>query len=128
MNSPLKKSHLGCYSLYLFLISHGPTFLCILIKGLPSSNKYNTILVVVDCLTKYALPISFPYTALKVAQDFMTHIPITLHFETMVYGHDPTFASAFWKEPFSLQGTLLAFTTLYHSKIDGQKEILNKYL
>jgi len=39
------------------------------IEGLPQSNRYNTILVVVDKFTKYGhfIPLAHPYTALQVA-------------------------------------------------------------
>ncbi|XP_052489802.1 uncharacterized protein LOC105801516 [Gossypium raimondii] len=46
------------------------------IEGLPSSNKKNSILVVVDHLTKYGhfLPLSHPYTATDVANEYLKHV------------------------------------------------------
>ena len=43
------------------------------IKGLPKSQGFEAILVVVDRLTKYVhfLPLSHPFTAAKVATAFM---------------------------------------------------------
>lgn len=46
------------------------------IEGMPTSHKYNCILVVVDKFSKYAhfVPLTHPYTALKVATQFMKHV------------------------------------------------------
>jgi len=46
------------------------------IEGLPQSNGYNTILVVVDKFTKYGhfIPLAHPYTALQVAQLYLANI------------------------------------------------------
>lgn len=50
------------------------------IEGLPNSNGYTVVLVVVDGLTKYAHfnAISHPYTALTFAQQFTNHV-LKLH-------------------------------------------------
>jgi hypothetical protein len=46
------------------------------VEGLPRSSGFNSILVVVDKLTKYAhfLPLSHPYTAAQVAQVYVDNI------------------------------------------------------
>lgn len=46
------------------------------IEGLPTSNRINAILAVVDKFTKYAhfLPLSHPFTTLQVAQLYMDNI------------------------------------------------------
>jgi hypothetical protein len=46
------------------------------IDGLPKSAGYNSVLVVVDKLTKYSnfLPLSHPYTSRKVAQLYLDHV------------------------------------------------------
>jgi len=46
------------------------------IEGLPKSQSYNCILVVVDKFLKYAhfLPLSHPFTALQVIVLFMNNI------------------------------------------------------
>jgi len=46
------------------------------IEGLPNSEGYSVIMVVVDRLSKYAhfIPISHSYTASKIAQVFLANI------------------------------------------------------
>lgn len=99
------------------------------IEGLPLSNGFTVILVVVDCFTKYGhfLPLSHPYTASKVAQLFLANV-LKLHgmLKTMVSDRDPIFTSSFWRELFHLQGISLAFSLTYHPQSDGQTEALNK--
>jgi len=50
------------------------------IDGLPSSQGHNTIMVVVDRLSKFAyfVPLKHPYTALFVAKAFISNI-VWLH-------------------------------------------------
>jgi len=50
------------------------------IDGLPSSQGHDTIMVVVDRLSKYAhfVPLKHPYTALSVAKAFVANI-VRLH-------------------------------------------------
>ncbi|RVW80554.1 Transposon Tf2-12 polyprotein [Vitis vinifera] len=99
------------------------------IEGLPNSESYSVIMVVVDRLSKYAhfIPISHPYTASKIAQVFLANI-FKLHGlpNSIVTDRDPTFMSTFWKELFKLQGTTLKFSSAYHPQTDGQTEIVNK--
>ena len=99
------------------------------IEGLPNSESYSVIMVVVDRLSKYAhfIPISHPYTASKIAQVFLANI-FKLHGlpNSIVTDRDPTFTSTFWKELFKLQGTTLKFSSAYHPQTDGQTEIVNK--
>ena len=50
------------------------------IKGLPKSQGFSVILVVVDRLTKFAhfIHVKHPYTAASIAQLFLDHI-VRLH-------------------------------------------------
>ena len=101
------------------------------ITGLPKVGRVDTILVVVDRLTKYAhfLLVKHPYTAKSVAELFTKEV-VRLHGipTSIVSDRDPTFMSHFWKELFRLQGTHLKMSTSYHPETDGQTEVLNRGL
>lgn len=78
------------------------------IEGLPQSNGYDGILVVVDRLTKYAhfVPMVHPYTAKSVAHLVIGTV-VKLHGipQSIVTDRDRIFTSNFWKELFRLQGS-----------------------
>ncbi|CAA6673802.1 unnamed protein product [Spirodela intermedia] len=80
------------------------------IEGLPLASGFNTILVVVNRLSKYA-----QFSALK-------H-PFTVG-DTLLSDCDRIFLSTFWRELFRLQGTVLHCTSAYHSQTDGKTEVL----
>jgi hypothetical protein len=87
------------------------------IEGLPKSNGYDVILVVVDRLTKYAhfVAIKHPYTTADIAQVFMDRI-VKLHGlpQSIVSDRDTVFVSTFWKELFKLYKVKLNMSTAYH--------------
>lgn len=101
------------------------------IEGLPKSNSYNCILVVVDKFSKYAhfLPLSHPFTALQVATLYMNNI-FKLHGlpEAMVSDRDKVFTSHIWQELFRLLGINLRMSSAYHPQTDGQTERVNQCL
>jgi hypothetical protein len=101
------------------------------IEGLPKSEGYSVILVVVDRFTKYAhfLPLKHPYSALLVARILFDSI-IRLHgfTQTMVSDRDKVFTSIVWKELFRLMGVKLDLSTAYHPQTDGQIELVNQCL
>jgi hypothetical protein len=70
------------------------------IEGLPVSNGWSVIMVVVDRLTKYGhfLLLAHPYTVFAVAQVFLANI-FKLHGmpSTIVSDRDPVFTSSFWR-------------------------------
>jgi hypothetical protein len=101
------------------------------ITSLPKLGNKSAIMVVVDCLSKYAhfYALQHPFTTSMVAQIFMDQV-FKLHgmLHSIVYDRDPTFTSNFWQELFKLQGTQLHLSTAYHPQTDGQTEVVNKCL
>ena len=99
------------------------------IKGLPKSQGFSVILVVVDKLTKFAhfLLVKHPYIAATIAQLFMNNV-VKLHGlpSTIVTDRDTVFLSQFWKELFKLYKVNLQLSTAYHPQTDGQTERVNQ--
>lgn len=101
------------------------------VEGLPKSEGYSVILVVVDRLTKFAhfISLKHPYTTSSVAQAFMDNV-VTLHGlpNSIVTDRDTIFLSHFWKELFKLYKVNLHLSTAYHPQTDGQIERVNQRL
>jgi len=101
------------------------------VEGLPVSNTFNAILVVVDRFTKYAhfIPLKHPFTAAQIAKVVLDNI-VKLHGlpTAIVTDRDKIFVSAFWKELFKLYGIQLQLSTAYHPQIDDQTERVNQCL
>ena len=99
------------------------------IEGLPKSNGYSAILVVVDRFTKFAhfILLKHPCTAASIDQIFWDNV-VKLHSYpiSIVSGRDKIFTSAFWKELFKRNGTQLNLSTSYHPQSDGQTERVNQ--
>lgn len=99
--------------------------------GLPLSDGYTVIFVVVDRFSKGAhfgaLPSS--YTAYKVARMFISMV--AKHHgmpKSIISDRDPIFISKFWQALFKACGTRLRMSTTYHLESDGQTEVLNRTL
>jgi hypothetical protein len=101
------------------------------IERLPKSQKYDTIMVVIDKYTKYGhfIPLAHPFSALTVAQAYLDSV-YKLHGlpKGIVSDRDKIFMSAIWRELFRLSDTQLLMSSSYHSQTDGQSERLNQSL
>jgi hypothetical protein len=101
------------------------------ITGLPKSEGFEVILVVVDRLTKYShfIALRHPYTALTVANTFLDNV-VRLHGvpESIVSDRDAVFTSNFWRQLFKAVGTKLSYSSAYHPQTDGQSERVNQCL
>lgn len=101
------------------------------VEGLPLSNGYNCILVVVDLFTKYAhfLSLRHPFTAATVAKLFISQVYRLHSMSTaLVSDRDKIFTSALWRELFKLAKVELHMSTAYHPQSDGQTERVNQCL
>ena len=93
------------------------------IEGLLKVQGIDTILVVVDRLTKYShfLPLKHSFTAKEVADCFIREV-VRLHGypQSIVWDRDKVFLSNFWTKLFKQVGTTLNFSAAYHPESDGQ--------
>jgi hypothetical protein len=100
------------------------------VDGLPKSDGYNSIMVVVDRLTKVAhfVPLKHPYTS-QVATVLWDNV-IKLHGIplTILSDRDNIFTGAIWRDLLSTTGTKLLYSTTYHPQTDGQTECVNQCL
>lgn len=99
------------------------------IEGLPKSQGVDTILVVVDQLSKFAhfLALKHPFTTQKVTNLFIKEVVWLQGFpRSIVSDRDRIFMSLFWWEIFKLHWTKLKRSTAYHPQTDGWSEVVNK--
>lgn len=99
------------------------------VEGLPKSKGTDTILVIVDKLTKYChlIPLSHPFTANKVAMVVIdTVIKLYGVPSSIISDRDSIFMSSFCKELFSVLGTKVKMSIAYYPQTDGQTERVNQ--
>lgn len=101
------------------------------VEGLPVSNGFAVLMVVVDRLSKYAhfVPMRHPFTASGVDREFVANI-VRLHGipSTIVSDRDKIFISFFWQALFKLHRSVLCMSSSYHPQSDGQIEAVNRIL
>jgi hypothetical protein len=101
------------------------------VEGLPLSNKFDTILVIVDKFSKYGhfIPLKHPFTAQSVAQAFLDNVYCRHGLpQVLISDRDKIFISSFWQNLFKLADTTLNLSSSYHPQTDGQTERLNQCL
>lgn len=101
------------------------------IEGLPLSNSFNCILVVVDLLTKFGhfIPLRHPFTAAGVAKAFFQTVYRLIGLpSSIISDRDRIFTSHLWSDLFKLVDVALCRSTAYHPQSDGQTERLNQFL
>ncbi|GJT47536.1 retrovirus-related pol polyprotein from transposon TNT 1-94 [Tanacetum coccineum] len=90
-----------------------------------SSQGYDTIWVIVDRLTKFAIfmPMRETDPMDKLARMYLKEV-VTKHGipVLVICDRDPWFTSNFWKSLQKALGTSLDMSTAYHSQTDGQSE------
>jgi hypothetical protein len=100
-----------------------------LIEFLPESNGFNSILVIVDRLTKMAksIPTTTGLTAEELARLFVRHVFGQHGLPTDITSdRGSEFTSEFWKSLCTLLKIKLNFSTAFHPETDGQTEIVNQ--
>lgn len=96
-----------------------------------TGKRYDSILVIVDRLTKYAyfLPFVKQGTAEEVAYIFLRTIAAQHGMpDELVTDRDKLFTSNFWKSLMAQLGPKLKMSTAYHPETDGQTERTNQTL
>jgi hypothetical protein len=92
------------------------------IEALPKSEGKDTILVVVDKLTKYShfIPLSHPFTTKGIIQLFIDNV-FKLHRLPLaiIIDGDRIFTIKLWQDLFKSVNVKLRFSSAYHPQIDG---------
>ena len=100
-----------------------------LITGLPESQGYNAIMVVVDRLSKYihVMPTNDTATSEGIARLFRDNVWKNHGLpEQVISDRGPQFVSNFMRELNKLLGIKIAASTAYHPQTDGQTERVNQ--
>ena len=95
------------------------------VEGLPKSDGYSVIMVVVNRFTKYAyfIPLRHPFTASQVATTMDRSVFKTYGIPHLIVSdRDMIFTSKFWGDLFKVWNTQLQMSTAYHLQTDGQTE------
>jgi len=101
------------------------------VEGLPKSDQYNAILVVVDKFNKYGhfIPLHHPFTTMQIAKVYLDNV--YRHHglpQAIISDRDPIFTSNVWQHLFKLTDIKLFMSSAYHPQMDGQTKRLNQCL
>lgn len=99
------------------------------VEKLPISDGADTVLVVIDRLSKYChfIPLCHHFTAEVIANIFLDQI-FKLHGlpDSIVCDRDKVFTRKFWTSLLNKLGVMMNFTSAYHLHSDGHTELLNQ--
>ena len=101
------------------------------IEGFPCSFGKDTIMVVVDRLSKFAhfIPLTHSFTEKLVAEKFVdSFVRLQGMPRSIVSDRDPIFISHLWQEFFKLSVSKLNLSSSYHPQTHRQTEIVNRCL
>jgi len=101
------------------------------IINLPWSNSFNTIFVMVDCLSKQGsfIPCTTGLSAEEFAELFVHHIVCRFGLpDSIITDRDPRWTSDFWRGVAHFLKTKMSLSSAHHPQHDGQTEILNRHL
>ncbi len=101
------------------------------ITNLTPSSFYDSILVVVDCLTKMVHFIMCTKTIIseRTTKLFLDHVFLYHGLsKDIIFYHGFQFASKFWKQLFKLLGVKVKLSLIFHPQTDGQIEQVNQVL
>lgn len=100
------------------------------IEGLPLSNSFNCILMVIDLLTKYGhfIPLRHPFTAAGVAKAFFQIVYRLLGLpSSIISNRDHIFTSHFWSELFKIVDVSLAVQLTTCSRMGKPRGLTNAW-
>ena len=101
------------------------------IVGFLKVDGMNTIMVVVDRFTKYAMFVAAPTVCTAEVAAELFYRNMVKYFgvpSNIVSDRDVRFTGRFWTALFNMIGTRLKFSTANHLQIDGQTERINALL
>ena len=99
------------------------------VTGLPKSQGYNSIYVVIDMLTKlvHLFLVRKEASAKDIAHVFMKGVFMYHGLPCrVIFDQDTKFASIFWRAIFKTTKTKLSFSTTYHAQTDDQTKQVNQ--
>jgi hypothetical protein len=101
------------------------------IVGFSKADGMNTIMVVVDRFTKYAVFIAAPTVRTTEVAAELFYRNVVKYFgvpSDIVSDRDVRFTGRFWTALFNMMGTRLKFSTANHPQTNGQMERINALL